>query len=179
MENINLEIDGKTIQVKQGTTVLNAARSIGIKIPTLCDDKRLEAYGGCRMCMVEIETKSGRKRLVASCVYPVEEGLRVQTDTEKVIKIRKMIIELLWPSWQPYAKEYGVTASRFKTGLTDCSLCGLCQRYCAEVKKGNKIYFKGRGIDRKPALVEGSELSCRSCGECFSVCGSGWIAARC
>ena len=116
MENVNLEIDGRTVEAEQGTTVLQAARSIGIKIPTLCDDDRLEAYGGCRMCMVEIETKWGRKRLVASCVYPVEEGLKVQTNTEKVDRIRQMIIELLWPAWQLYAQEYGVTSSRFKTG---------------------------------------------------------------
>jgi len=179
MENVHLEIDGRTVEAAEGTTVLQAAKSVGIKIPTLCDDERLEAYGGCRMCVVEIETKRGRKRLVASCVYPVEEGLRVQTSTEKVNRIRRMIIELLWPAWQLYAKEYGVTSSRFKTGMTDCSLCGLCLRYCAEVKKGNKIYFKGRGIERKPALVEGAELSCRACGECFSLCGSGWIASRC
>ncbi len=179
MANVNMEIDGKAVQAEQGTTVLHAARSIGIKIPTLCDDDRLEAYGGCRMCVVEIETRSGRKRIVASCVYPVEEGLKVQTATEKVVRIRRMIIELLWPAWQLYANEYGVTSSRFKTGMTDCSLCGLCLRYCSEVKKQNKIYFKGRGIDRKPALVEGAELSCRACGECFSLCGSGWIASRC
>jgi bidirectional [NiFe] hydrogenase diaphorase subunit len=179
MENIQLEIDGRTVEVAPGTTVLEAAKSIGISIPTLCDDERLEPYGACRMCMVEVEAKSGRKRLVASCVYPVEAGLRVQTKTEKVMKIRKMIIELLWPSWQAYAEDYGVTSSRFKTGTTDCSLCGLCLRYCAEVKKENKIYFKGRGIERRPALVEGAELSCRACGECFSLCGSGWIASRC
>ena len=98
---------------------------------------------------------------------------------EEIQKIRRMIIELLWPSWQPYAEEYGVKSSRFKTGMTDCSLCGLCLRYCADVKKANRIYFEGRGIDRKPALVEGSELQCRACGECFTLCGSGWIASRC
>ncbi len=179
MEKVNLEIDGRAVQAEQGATVLETARSMGIKIPTMCHDERLEEYGGCRMCMVEIETKWGRKRLVASCVYPVEEGLKVQTGTEKVQRIRRMIIELLWPAWQPYAKEYGVTSSRFKTGMTDCSLCGLCLRYCSEVKKQNKIYFKGRGIERKPALVEGAELSCRACGECFTLCGSGWIASRC
>ena len=179
MANVTLEIDGRTVEAAEGTTVLDAAKSIGINIPTLCDDKRLEPYGGCRMCVVDIETKWGRKRLVTSCVYPVEEGLRVQTKTEKVVRIRKMIIELLWPAWQGYAEEYGVTSSRFKTGLTDCSLCGLCFRYCSEVKKANKIYFKGRGIDRRPALVEGAELSCRACGECFTLCSSGWIASRC
>jgi bidirectional [NiFe] hydrogenase diaphorase subunit len=179
MEKIKLNIDGKAVEAEKGTTVLQAAKSVGIHIPSLCHDDRLEEYGGCRMCMVEIETKRGRKRLVASCVYPVEEGLKVQTATEKVQKIRRMIIELLWPAWQPYAEEYGVTSSRFKTGMTDCSLCGLCLRYCADVKKANRIYFEGRGIDRKPALVEGSELQCRACGECFTLCGSGWIASRC
>jgi NADH dehydrogenase/NADH:ubiquinone oxidoreductase subunit G len=129
--------------------------------------------------MVEIETKWGRKRLVASCVYPVEAGLRVKTNTERVLKIRKMIIKLLWPAWQTYAEEFGVTSSRFKPGLTDCSLCGCCIRYCAEIKKENKIYFKGRGVERRPALVEGAELSCRACAECFTVCSSGWIASRC
>jgi predicted molibdopterin-dependent oxidoreductase YjgC len=88
-----------------------------------------------------------------------------------------MIIELLWPSTQRYAKEYGVTHSRFTTGLTDCSLCGLCVRYCAEVKKTSALYLKGRGIDRKPALVAGSPLECSTCGECFSLCGSGWVVA--
>jgi bidirectional [NiFe] hydrogenase diaphorase subunit len=178
MENVALEIDGRAVEAAQGTTVLQAAKSLGINIPTLCHDDRLESYGACRMCMVEIETKWGRKRLVASCVYPVEAGLRVQTNTERVLKIRKMIIKLLWPAWQTYAEEFGVTSSRFKTGLTDCSLCGLCVRYCAEIKKENKIYFKGRGVERRPALVKGAELSCRACGECFTVCSSGWIASR-
>ena len=179
MGKTSLEIDGQTLEVAPGTTVLHAARSIGIEIPTLCDDDRLESYGACRMCMVEIETSRGRKRLVASCVYPVEEGLKVQTSTEQVVKIRRMIIELLWPAWQLYAEEFGVKTSRFKTGITDCTLCGLCVRYSSEVKKCSKIYFAGRGIERKPALVEGAELSCRACGECFTICGSGWIASRC
>lgn len=179
MGKINLEIDGQMVAAAPGTTVLNAARSIGIKIPTLCDDDRLEAYGACRMCMVEIETKRGRKRLVASCVYPIEEGLKVQTGSDQVMKIRRMIIELLWPAWQLYAEEYGVKTSRFKTGMADCSLCGLCVRYASEVKKCHKIHFTGRGIERKPALIDGAELSCRACGECFSLCGSGWIASRC
>jgi len=177
MENkVKLEIDGREVEAAEGTTVLAAARSIGINIPTLCYNGRMEPYGACRMCMVEIE---GQKRPVASCVYPVKEGLKVRTDTEKVKKIRRMIIELLWPSWQAYSDEYGVTSSRFKTGMTDCSLCGLCVRYCEEIKKENKLYFKGRGIERQPALVEGSELACRSCGECFNLCGSGWVASRC
>jgi bidirectional [NiFe] hydrogenase diaphorase subunit len=178
MQNITLQIDGKPVQAPHGATILQAAKTAGVAIPTLCNDNALEPYGACRMCMVEIE-KNGRKKLVASCLYPVEEGLSVQTKTEKVTKIRRMIIELLWPAWQAYSHEYGVTESRFDPGMTDCTLCGLCARYCAEVKKANVLYFKGRGIDRQPALIEGSPLSCRSCGECFPLCSSGWVASRC
>jgi bidirectional [NiFe] hydrogenase diaphorase subunit len=179
MEKIRLVIDGKSVQAPQGASILEAAKSAGIKIPTLCHDDNLEPYGACRMCMVEIQ-KRGRSKLVASCLYQVEEGLRVQTSTEKITRIRKMIIELLWPAAQQYAKEYGVTESRFTPGMTDCSLCGLCVRYSAEVKKCNALYYKGRGIDRKPALVEESSLSCSECGECFKLCSGGWIvASRC
>jgi NADH dehydrogenase/NADH:ubiquinone oxidoreductase subunit G len=176
MELVTIQINGKPVQAAPGATILQAAKAAGVGIPTLCDDERLEPYGACRMCMVEIQ-KRGRTRLVASCLYPVEEGLTVETETDKVTKIRRMVIELLWPSTQRFAKQYGVTHSRFTTGLTDCSLCGLCVRYCAEVKKASVLYLKGRGIDRKPALVEGSPLECANCGECFSLCGSGWVVA--
>jgi bidirectional [NiFe] hydrogenase diaphorase subunit len=176
MEQVLIQINGKPVRVPQGTSILKAAEAAGIDIPTFCHDDRLEPYGACRMCMVEVQ-KRGRTRLVASCLYPVEDGLSVQTETEKISKIRRMIIELLWPSTQRYAKRYGVTRSRFSTGMVDCSLCGLCLRYCAEVKKANALYFKGRGIDRKPALVEGNTLACGECRECFSVCASGWVVA--
>jgi NADH dehydrogenase/NADH:ubiquinone oxidoreductase subunit G len=176
MGQVTLEINGKSVEAAQGITILQAAKSAGVEIPTLCDDGRLEPYGACRMCMVEIE-KKGRTRLVASCLYPVEEGLSVQTESAKVTKIRKMLVELLWPAGQQYAKKYGVTRSRFATGMADCSLCGLCVRYCAEVKKSNALYFKGRGIDRKPALVDGPHATCSSCGECFSLCSGGWVVA--
>ncbi len=176
MEQVTIQINGKPVQATQGATVLQAAKAAGVDIPTLCDDERLEPYGACRMCMVEVERR-GRERLVASCLYPVEEGLAVQTETEKTTKIRKMVIELLWPSSQRYAKRYDVTRSRFSTGMVDCTLCGLCVRYCSEVKKANVLYYKGRGIDRKPALIDQSALACGNCGECFSLCGSGWVVA--
>lgn len=174
MDNITIHIDGKPVQVPEGTTILKAARSAGVFIPTLCHDDGMEPYGACRMCMVEIE-KNGRKRLVASCLYPAEEGLVVSTDTEKVRKIRKMIIELLWPDFQRYGKDYGVTESRFPAEMTNCNLCGLCVRYCAEVKKAGNLYFQGRGIDRKVAKLNDSPLSCSGCGECFGLCTSGAI----
>src|SRR5215469_279175 len=140
MSLVTIEINGKPVEAPQGATILQAAKSAGVPIPTLCDDERLEPYGACRMCMVEIQ-KRGRTRLVASCLYPVEEGLTVQTETDKVTRIRKMLIELMWPAGQKYARQYGVTHSRFAPGMADCSLCGLCVRYCAEVKKANVLFF--------------------------------------
>ena len=178
MENITLNINGKSVQAQPGTTLLQAAKSAGITIPTLCNDDGLEPYGACRMCMVEVE-KQGQRKLVASCLYTVEAGLSVQTNTEKVQRIRKMIIELLYPAWLPYANEYGVTSSRFTPGMTDCSLCGLCVRYCAEIKKAGVLYFKGRGIDRKPALLDDADTSCSGCQDCFKVCSGGGIVSRC
>jgi bidirectional [NiFe] hydrogenase diaphorase subunit len=174
MNEVTMQVDGKSVQVPEGTTILKAARSAGAVIPTLCNDDGLEPYGACRMCMVGIE-KHGRKKLVASCLYRAEEGLVIRTDTEKVQKIRKMIVELLWPAFQQYGKDYGITRSRFTCAMTDCSLCGLCVRYCSEVKKAGKLYFKGRGIDRAPAVLEESPMSCAGCRECHSLCSSGWI----
>ena len=69
MEQVTLEINGKSVQAPKGATILQAAKAAGIQIPTLCNDDKLEPYGACRMCMVEIE-KRGRTRLVASCLFP-------------------------------------------------------------------------------------------------------------
>jgi bidirectional [NiFe] hydrogenase diaphorase subunit len=174
VKTVSLKIDGKRVTAQEGTTVFEAAKSAGIRIPSLCYLEKLKPYGGCRLCMVEISRK-GRKRLVASCAYPVEEGLEVQTNTEKVRRIRRTLIELLWPAAQKYASEYGVTKSRFRTENTDCSLCGICVRYCAEVKNKHAVYFKGRGIDREIALVPDMGRDCVYCRECFGFCTGGKI----
>jgi len=178
MESIRLEIDGKTIEAEEGTTILRAAQGAGIDIPTLCYDERLAPYGACRLCTVEI-IKNNRTRLVASCVYPVEEGLVVKTDSEQVRKIRKMILELLLPlaptgPIESLAQEYGLKGSRFTAERTSCVLCGLCVRYCAEIKKANAIGFIGRGIEREVAfLPEVAPRVCDSCRECFAICPGG------
>ncbi|SPD72984.1 2Fe-2S and 4Fe-4S iron-sulfur protein [uncultured Desulfobacterium sp.] len=169
MKKVSMNIDGKTVEAQEGATILETAEAMGIHIPHLCYNEQLKVYGGCRLCMVEI-TKNGKKRLVASCAYPVEEGLVVETSSEKVKKIRRMIIELIWPVAQDLGREYGVTASRFRAANTDCSLCGICVRYCAEVKGSHIAYFKGRGIDREIALVPGMGKECLYCRECFNFC---------
>jgi bidirectional [NiFe] hydrogenase diaphorase subunit len=183
MEDIKLKIDGIEIKADENMTLLQAARQAGIEIPTLCNNEKLAPYGGCRLCMVEI-TRNQRTRLVASCVYPVEEGLIVNTDSERVRKIRRMLLELILPLSPTgpvlaLAEKYGLKDSRFTTERSDCVLCGLCVRYCAEKKKANAIGFTGRGIDRKAAYIpEVASRVCSTCRECWSLCPSGKVAVE-
>ena len=177
MKEVSLKINGKSVKAPEGATILEAAKRAGVRIPTLCHNDKLEPYGACRLCIVEIVRK-GHRRLVASCVYQVEENLEVETHSEKVKRIRRTIIELLWPAAQKHALECGVTKSRFRTENADCSLCGICVRYCAEVKKTNALYFKGRGIDREVALVPDLGRECVYCRECFGFCTGGKILSE-
>ena len=174
MKTVSLKIDGKKVEAPEGATILEAAKSAGIRIPHLCYHEDLKPYGACRLCIVEIG-ENDPKKLVASCAYPVKDGLVVETKSDKVKRIRRMLIELLWPVAQELGEEYGVTQSRFPKENTDCSLCGICVRYCSEVKKTNAVYFRGRGIDREIALVPEVGRECFYCHECFGFCRGGKI----
>ena len=135
MSEILLQIDGKEVKAKPGMTILEAAKSVGIEIPTLCYHEKLEPFGGCRLCIVELEMK-GWSRLVVSCVYPVEKNLVVKTRSEKVDRIRKMIIELQMAHapdafyLEDLAKEYGADRNRFEKEPSFCIHCGLCLPAC-------------------------------------------------
>jgi len=177
MKTIQLKIDGKKVQAKEGATILEVARENDIYIPTLCHHNELKPSGTCRLCMVEI-SKNKRTKLVASCVYLVEENLVVKTDSKKIRKIRKMIVELLWPTVPALAEEFGVEKSRFVPEHTECCLCGLCVQYCAEVKKLNAVYFKGRGINRQVAILPELADECAYCEECYGLCPGGWIVTQ-
>ena len=91
---INITINGLAVSVENGSTILEEARFLGFPIPTLCHHEGLTPYGACRLCVVEIGEGPGA-RLVSSCTYPVEEGLKVRTASERVVRARRMIIELL------------------------------------------------------------------------------------
>jgi len=177
MKTVTLEINGKKVEANEGMMLLEAAQKADIKIPTLCSNAELKPSGDCRLCMVEVK-KGKRTRLVASCCYPVEEGLVVTTSTPKLEKHRKLLLELIYPTATQLAVEHGVTSSRFDTGQRDCNLCGLCVRYCNEVAKKNVLYFKGRGVDRKVAFVPGMAGECASCRKCFSVCSGGFVVSE-
>ncbi|BBO86046.1 hypothetical protein DSCO28_66120 [Desulfosarcina ovata subsp. sediminis] len=183
MGDITLEIDGKSIVAKEGTTVLEAARSADIFIPTLCHNDMLEPYGGCRLCTVEVESR-GRKKLVASCLYPVEPDLIVRTRTEMVDKVRKLVLEFLLAHapdsvrMNELAAEYGADKDRFAKESSFCILCGLCVRYCAEVKKRNVIGFVDQGAKREINFIpELAAQYCWDCKECFPLCPTSYLQA--
>jgi len=176
MSEILLQIDGKEVKAKEGMTVLEAAKSAGINIPTLCHHEKLEPYGGCRLCIVELESR-GSTRLVVSCVYPVEKNLVVRTRSEKVDRIRKMVLQLLLAhapdafDLQDLAQEYGADKNRFEKEPSFCVHCGLCVRYCAEVKKKNAVGFVDRGIRKEISFIpEIASKECWNCKECFPLC---------
>ncbi len=176
MSEILLTIDGKEVKAKEGMTVLDAAKSAGIAIPTLCYHEKLEPFGACRLCIVEVESR-GWTRLAVSCVYPAEKNIIVRTRSEKVDRIRKTILELLLAhapdafELQELAKEYGADRNRFEKEPSFCIHCGLCVRYCAEVKKKNAIGFVDRGIRKEISFIpEIASKECWNCKECFPLC---------
>ncbi|MFC1794865.1 2Fe-2S iron-sulfur cluster-binding protein, partial [Planctomycetota bacterium] len=173
---ITLTIDNKKVEVEEGSTVLQAAEKLSIKIPTLCHHRSLKPYGACRVCLVELTGARG-SRVEASCVYPAQEGMVVQTDTERVIKNRRMMLELLLarcpdsPRIKDMAKEYGIEESRFPKKDDNCILCGLCTRICEERMGVGAVSFLNRGSDRKIGVpYDKHSPICITCGACQVVC---------
>jgi len=183
MSEILLQIDGQEVKATTGMTILDAARSVGISIPTLCYHAKLEPYGGCRICIVEVESRGGT-RLVVACVYQVEENLIVRTRSEQVDRVRKTILELLLAhapdafELQDLAKEYGADKDRFEKDASFCIHCGLCVRYCAEVKKKNAVGFVDRGIRKEISFIPKiAAKECWNCKECFPLCPTSALQA--
>lgn len=173
---LKLMINGIEVEVEKGTSLLEATRFLGIETPTLCYHEGLSPYGACRLCLVEIGEGNGA-RLVSSCTYPAEEGLKVRTHSERVIAVRKMMVELFLASCpqsktiQDLASKLGVQKVRFKVEREDCLLCGLCVRMCAEQMQAKAIGFVNRGKDRRittPFDIK-SDV-CRTCGACIYIC---------
>ncbi len=173
---IELTINGKKNQFPEGKTLLECIESVGIKLPTLCYHKALTPYGACRLCLVEV-SQNGRSSIQASCTYPAINNLTVNTDTERVKKTRKIMIELLLTRCpdseviKQIAEEYGVKETRFEKKNDDCFLCGLCVRMCEQRMGISAISFANRGSDRKvsPPFDAVSDV-CQTCGACVSIC---------
>lgn len=179
---ITLTIDGHEVQVKEGRTILEAARQHGLgTIPTLCYHEALAPFAACRMCLVELENRRNGA-LAPACAYPCEEGLVVQTDSEKVRRSRRMTIELLMasaahaPLIRAMAEDLGVEAPRYTTEPNTCILCGLCVRACDEIVGVHAISLVNRGSEKQvsPPFRIASN-ACIECGTCVLICPTGAI----
>lgn len=176
MSEVTLTIDDKEIKAQEGMTVLEAAKSAGIEIPTLCHYEGLKPYTACRLCTVEIEAR-GRTGLDTACSCPVQEKLVVRTRSDSVDRVRRTLLELMLahapdaPILLNLAKRYGADKDRFEKEPSFCILCGLCVRYCAEIKKKHAITFLSRGAKREVFFIpEIAKRECWDCRECFSLC---------
>jgi bidirectional [NiFe] hydrogenase diaphorase subunit len=186
---VTIKINEQEHEFEDGTTVLEAARQIGIKIPTLCHNDYLKPYGGCRLCLVE---QVGRPVLSPACTTMVSPGLEINTESERITSSRKFVIQLLLSrcpgseKLQNLAKEHGIAyddadsldvVGRYLLGRapkrkeTDCILCGLCVRACQEITERHALSISERGISRnvKPPFGKSAE-SCIGCGACAYVC---------
>ena len=182
---IEVEINGQSAAAPRGTTILAAARSLGVDIPALCHHEALAPFGACRLCLVALV--DGRLRsIVAACNYPLEKsGLAVETDTDDVLQARRMNLKLLLARCpavkvlQDLALEWDVdTEGLLLTGdgEEECILCGLCVRVCREVIGRCVISFAYRGVERKVSTPFDLESDlCLGCAACAFVCPTGAI----
>ena len=156
---VNIKINGVDYSVPEGNTILEAARTAGIKIPTLCYLKDINAIGACRICVVEVK---GARILVASCVYPVNEGMEIFTNTPKVIESRKTTLELILSN---HKKE---CLSCVRSG--SCELQELCNEYGVEENR-----FEGENpavdIDDSAVHMTRDNSKCILCRRCVAACG--------
>jgi len=173
---VTLTIDGARVRAPRGTSVLDAALDYGICIPHLCHMRGLTPIGACRICIVEV-IKHGKSKVTASCTLEAEEGMEILAHSEKIIKARKNIAEMLVAeapnsrAIQDIAVRCGVKNVRYNFDNKNCVLCGRCVRACSEIWRSNSLGFVGRGPERRVALpfYERPEF-CKRCNACIDLC---------
>lgn len=174
---VTITVDGKKIEAKEGDNLLSVLLRHGFDIPNMCYNDEMPAFGACRLCLVEVE-QNGRTKAHPSCSFPVSDGMVIRTETETIIKHRKMVAELLLARCpdvekvKRLAKRLGVDGEpRFPKHKEGCILCGLCTRACEDVVGVSAISFVGRGPTKKVGtpFLEKTE-TCIGCGSCIYVC---------
>jgi len=207
-EMVTLTIDGREVKATKGSTILEAAKQAGIKIPTLCYLKDINEIGACRMCVVDV----GARSLQASCVYPVEEGLKVITNSPEVREARKVTLELILSNHerkclscvrsencelQKLAKDLNVGDIRFEgesnhyeldnlsTSIVrdpnKCILCRRCVSMCKNIQTVSAIETNERGFDTivsSPFNITLKNTPCVNCGQCINVCPVGALREK-
>jgi len=206
-EQVNLEIDGRTVTVPADTSIMRAALQAGIDIPKLCSTDRLKAFGSCRLCVIQVD---GRNGTPSSCTTPVAEGMKVSTQSEKLDRIRKGVMEL-YLSDHPadcatgdecevhgVAKKIGITTSRYASvdthldlkkdesnpyftfDSTECIVCNRCVRACDEVQGTFALTIENRGFEARVSSSGTSfiESECVSCGACVQACPTGALTEK-
>jgi len=178
---ISLTIDGMETQVREGTTLLDAAGFLDVKIPTLCYHPWLKPFGACRLCTVEAQRPAGYELLTA-CNTPCAEGMIIRTDTEHTRAARRLVLEMMLARWpnvpvlRKLAEEIGLERVRFASAQRDeaenaCILCLRCVRICEEVVGACAISYEDRGIERRVVTPFDQESeACVACGACTQVC---------
>ena len=203
-ESIILTIDGQEVSTEQGKTLLDAARDNGKDVPTICYHDATTANGLCRMCVVEVE---GMRVLQPACIVQAGAGMKVQTRSEKVIRSRKTILEMLdstmdlseAPDIQVMMMDYSAEPNRFPDALrresevkddnpmyvrdySKCLLCWRCVQVCAEDAQYTfAINFDGRGFETQIGTFFDKaipETSCVLCGQCVGVCPTGALKPK-
>ncbi len=175
-EYVALTINGAKIQAPRGSSVLDAALDYGICIPHLCHVRGLTPIGVCRLCLVEV-IKNGRSKVTTSCTLEVEEGMQILAHSEKILKARKNIAEMLVAeapnsrAIQDIAVKCGVKKVRYPFRNETCVLCGRCVRVCSEVWQSKSLGFVGRGKERHVALpFDQRPEFCKRCNACIDIC---------
>ena len=173
---ITLTINDKTIHTQVGRSILEVARDNAIWIPTLCYHEALKPYGGCRLCLVELETQHG-SRVVSSCTFPAEDGMVVHTNTKTIQQSRQIVAQLLLaraghvPFIRELAASVGVNDTPYTLPQDTCVLCARCVRACQEIVGMSAISIANRGSDRvvvPPFKI--SSADCIECTTCVLVC---------
>jgi NADH dehydrogenase/NADH:ubiquinone oxidoreductase subunit G len=201
---ITLTIDGQEVTTEQGKTLLDAARDNGIDVPTICYHDATTANGLCRMCVVEVD---GMRVLQPACIVPAGAGMKVQTRSEKVIRSRKTILEMLDSTMdlseaadiQVMMTDYTAEPNRFPEAVrresevkddnpmyvrdySKCLLCWRCVQVCAEDAQYTfAINFDGRGFETQIGTFFDKaipETSCVLCGQCVGVCPTGALKPK-